>query len=66
MGEPSTTSPLKGYEITVGYYKPGGDYRLVKRICLRLNRVGGAHVTNPEDLIKQIEDAVFINEKEVK
>lgn len=62
----STTDPIKGYQITVGQFKSGGDYRQVKQICLRLNKVGGAHVTNPEDLIKQIEDAVFLNEKGVK
>jgi hypothetical protein len=60
----SATNPIKGYEITVGYYRPDGDYRLLKKICLRLNKTGGAHITNKEDLIRLIEDAVFTNEKE--
>ncbi len=62
----SATNPLKGYEITVGWYSPGGDYRQLKKICLRLNKTGGAHITNKEDLISLIEDAVFTNEKEVQ
>ena len=60
----SSTDPLKGYEVNIGHYNGRGDFRLIKTIPLKLNKLGGAHVTNKEDLIRLIEDAVFNNEKE--
>lgn len=61
----STTDALEGYEIIVAR-RDVSKFKQVKIIRIRLNRVGGAHVTNPEDLIRQIEDAVFLNEEGVK
>lgn len=60
----STTTPLTGYEINIGHYNSRRDFRLIKTIPLKVNSLGGAHVTNKEDLISLIEDAVFNNEKE--
>lgn len=60
----SSINPLKGYEINIGHYNPRGDFRLIKTIPLKMNTLGGTHITNKEDLIRLIEDAVFNNEKE--
>ncbi|MCK4900199.1 MAG: hypothetical protein KAS38_15570 [Anaerolineales bacterium] len=56
---------IDGYELIVIRREPD-KYKQVKIIRLRLSKVGGAHVTNPDDLIRQIEDAVFLNEEGVK
>ena len=62
--EKSATDAIEGYEITIGRFSPdGGTYTQVKKFCLHMNRVGGARITRPDDLIKQIEDAVFLNEE---
>lgn len=58
------TGPIEGYELNLSYVGKPGDFKLVKTIPLRLGRTGGAHITNKEDLIRLIEDAVFNNEKE--
>lgn len=60
--KPELVIPIENYGIQLFHELPG-TYKMVKSIKLRLNKVGGAHVTNPEDLIKQIEDAVFLNEE---
>lgn len=60
----SATDPLTGYEINIGHYNPRRDFRLIKTIPLRMNKFGGAHIINKEDLIRLIEDAIFNNEKE--
>jgi len=57
----SLTDPIKGYTIAV--FKEGSDHNPIFEEDLRLNKVGGAHVTNPDALIMMIEDAVFIEEK---
>lgn len=58
----STTLPIEDYEINVSHSEPG-KFTLVKTIPLKVNSLGGAHITNKEDLIRLIEDAVFNNEK---
>lgn len=60
-GSTDLAEPITGY--TVAIFKKDGNNPIFEE-DLRLNKVGGAHVTNPEDLIIQIEDAVFNNEKE--
>ena len=52
--------PIEGYEIIVAL-RGVETFKQVKIIRLSLTKVGGAHVTRPDDLIKQIEDAVFLN-----
>jgi len=52
--------PIEGYEIIVAL-RDVETFKQVKIIRLSLTKVGGAHVTRPDDLIKQIEDAVFLN-----
>ncbi len=64
-GETPLATPIDGYELLVIRREPD-KYKQLKVINLRLNKVGGAHITNPEDLIKQIEDAVFLNEEGVR
>ena len=46
--------PIEDYRITV--WRQNGT---ALTIPLKLNKVGGAHITNAESLIMQIEDAVF-------
>ncbi len=64
-GEVKLATPIDGYELIIVRRKPD-KYSQVKIINLKLNKVGGAHITNPEDLIKQIEDAVFLHEEGVR
>jgi hypothetical protein len=57
-GEAPLAMPIEGYTISV--FKSNtekGDVILEQD--LKLNKVGGAHVTNADDLIMMIEDAVF-------
>lgn len=63
--EKSSTDAIEGYEIIVAL-RGVETFKQVKIIRLSLNSVGGAHVTRPDDLIKQIEDAVFLSEEGVK
>lgn len=63
--KPTLVDAIEGYEIIVAL-RSVENFKQVKIIRLHLNRVGGAHVTRPEDLIRQIEDAVFLNEEGVK
>ena len=58
----SSIEAIEGYEIIVAL-RGVETFKQVKIIRLNLNSVGGAHVTRPDDLIKQIEDAVFLNEE---
>jgi len=57
-------SPIKGYTISV-FKHQGADRSpyLVTELDLKLNKVGGAHITNPESLIMMIEDAVLEEEE---
>lgn len=63
-GEAPLVEPIKGYMITVTQYGPTGDEFIALETPLQLNKVGGAHVKNPDDLIMMIEDAVFTLENE--
>lgn len=57
-GESPLVGPITGYKITItNQNTPEGDVILEQD--LKLNKVGGAHITNAEDLIMMIEDAVF-------
>lgn len=51
--------PIEGY--TVAIFKKDGNNPIFEE-DLRLSRIGGAHITNPEALIMMIEDAVFHEE----
>lgn len=59
-GEAPLIGPIEGYYITV--YREGRSLPLLVE-KLKLGKVGGAHITNPEDLIMQIEIAVFKEEE---
>jgi len=59
-GSTKLAEPIEGY--TVAIFKKGGNNPIFEE-DLRLSKVGGARVTNPEDLIMMIEDAVFKEEK---
>ena len=63
--EKSSVEAIEGYEIIVAL-RGVESFTQVKIIRLSLNSVGGAHVTRPDDLIRQIEDAVFLNQEGVK
>ena len=63
--KPLLTDAIEGYEIIVAR-RGVEDFKQVKIIRLPLSKVGGAHITRPDDLIRQIEDAVFLNEEGVK
>ena len=63
--EKSSVEAIEGYEIIVAL-RGVETFTQVKIIRLSLNSVGGAHVTRPDDLIRQIEDAVFLNQEGVK
>jgi len=56
--KPTLTDPLDGYRIKVTRYDG-----TVANLELKVNQVGGAHITNPEALVVMIEDAVFNHEK---
>mgnify|MGYP001814680161 CR=1 FL=1 len=53
---------IMGYRIVVMKNAEPEAFTQAPVIELRLSKVGGAHVTNPEDLIMQIEDAVYKQE----
>lgn len=53
-------APIDGYEILVVKRVPN-SHKQVKSIDLRMDKTGGAHIKNPEDLVRQIEDAVFLD-----
>jgi len=59
-GSTKLVEPIEGY--TVAIFKKGGNNPIFEE-DLRLSKVGGARVTNPEDLIMMIEDAVFKEEE---
>ncbi len=58
-GSTKLAEPIKGY--TVAIFKKGGSNPIFEE-DLRLSKVGGAHITNPDALIMMIEDAVFHEE----
>lgn len=62
-GEAPLVMPIKGYYITVTDHNNDTGEVLFESE-LRMNKAGGAHITNAEDLIMIIEDAVFTQEKE--
>ena len=45
--------PITGYTVAVFKGNP------ITELDLKLSKVGGAHITNADDLIMMIEDAVF-------
>lgn len=51
-------TPIEGYVITITNQNKD-DGEVVLEIPLRINQVGGAHLTNPDDLVMMIEDAVY-------
>ncbi len=59
-GSTKLVEPIEGY--TVAIFKKDGNNPIFEE-DLRLSKVGGARVTNPEDLIMMIEDAVFKEEE---
>lgn len=62
-GETPLIGSIEGYSIVL--YKTdevGQTASVVIRADLRLSKIGGAHIKNPEDLIMLIEDAVFREE----
>lgn len=60
-GETPMVEPIEGYTISVFKHDTNeGD--VIWEQDLRLNKVGGAHITNAESLIMMIEDAVFQKE----
>lgn len=62
-GEAPLVMPIKGYYVTVTDHNNDTGEVLFESE-LRMNKTGGAHITNAEDLIMIIEDAVFTQEKE--
>jgi hypothetical protein len=56
-GETPLIGPIEGYRIALT--KEG---EVIDDFQLKLSKVGGAHITNAEDLIMLIEDAVFKEE----
>lgn len=55
--------PIEGYVIVLMKNTEPGLFTQAPVIPLQLSRVGGAHVVEPEQLIKKLEDAVFKNEQ---
>jgi hypothetical protein len=54
--------PIEGYRIAL--VKEGEEFNThIKDFPLRLSKVGGAHIKNPEDLIMLIEDTVYKQEQ---
>lgn len=63
-GETPLANPIKGYTIAVfKLVQPDEASNIVLEVDLKLNKVGGAHITNAESLITLIEDAVFKEEQ---
>ena len=62
-GKTPLVGKIEGY--TVAIFKqaqPDESAKVIFEEDLRLSRIGGAHVENPDDLIILIEDAVFKEE----
>ena len=57
-GETPLVGPITGYVITITNQNEEGGPVILEQ-DLKLSKVGGAHITNAEDLIMMIEDAVF-------
>lgn len=64
-GEIETLGTINGYLITVMKIGPTGDTFVCLEADLKLNKTGGAHITNAESLIAMIEVAVFMEEEEM-
>ena len=60
-GSTKLAEPIEGYTVTI--FKKGGNNPIFEE-DLRLSKVGGAHITNPDALITMLEDAVFKEEDE--
>jgi len=61
-GKTPLVGNIDGY--TVSVFKADPDKTvIVDEFDLKLSRVGGARITNPESLIAQLEDAVFKQEE---
>ena len=63
-GSTKLAEPIEGYRIHIVNKRQQMAGANVHTIPLKLNKAGGAHITNPEDLIQMIEDAVFHEEDE--
>lgn len=62
-GETPLVGPIEGYSIAVfKKVQPDESANCIFEEDLKLSKVGGAHITNAEDLIMLIEDAVFMEE----
>lgn len=61
-GSTKLVEPIEGY--TVAVFREGDSNNPIFEEDLKLNKAGGAHITNPEALIQMLEDAVFHNEDE--
>jgi hypothetical protein len=59
-GESPLIGPIEGYRIALTKEYAG---EVIADFQLKLSKVGGAHITNAEDLIMMIEDAVFKEEQ---
>lgn len=59
-GETPLVAKIEGYTVVV--FKNGHKDNPITELDLRLNKVGGAHIENPDDLIMMLEDAVFNEE----
>jgi hypothetical protein len=59
-GKTPLVEPITGFTIAVfKTVQPDESANVIYEVDLKLNRVGGAHITNAESLIMMIEDAVF-------
>ena len=61
--EAPLVGPIEGYTIAV-FKSNTNEGDVILEQDLKLNKVGGAHITNVDDLVMMIEDAVFQKEAE--
>jgi len=55
--------PIEGYVIVLMKNTEPGLFTQAPVFPLQLSKVGGAHVVEPEDLIRKIEDAILKQEQ---
>lgn len=66
-GKSPLIEPIEGYTVAVFKSVESGEpTNLVSELDLKLTKVGGAHIVNPDSLIMMIEDAVFKEEENGK
>jgi hypothetical protein len=63
-GSTKLVEPIEGYTVSI-FWEGGGDNPIYED-DLKLSKVGGAHITNPDSLITLLEDAVFKHEEKIK